>query len=98
MNKLQYVSKTFGGVAAIAVFLIASPVLAACPAPAAGDSAQMTAENHARLLCQQRELYEASRNIQLQLQIEETRRMLDNLILQRKLDMVTQPVVPIRIP
>lgn len=65
--------------------------MAACPPPPAG--AETPASTPERLLCQNNEIYQSTRERSLAQQLEDAQRRLDQLELQRRLDAM-QPVLP----
>ena len=66
--------------------LLAQPAFAQCPPAAAGTTAEEIATNRERIVCLQRELNEATRQRQQQMEIDSLNRRLRELETQRQLD------------
>ncbi len=73
--------------------LATAPAQAACPAPAAGDTAAEIKANSDRLLCLQEKLASDTKQRQLQLQLDAINARLRDLQLQQQFDKLPQPPV-----
>lgn len=71
--------------------LASQPVLAACPPPPAGSTAEEIKAHGERIVCFQRELSQDAERRKLQMEMDAMNRRLQELQLQRQFDLLPQP-------
>jgi TolA-binding protein len=67
-------------------FAVATPAMAQCPGPVAGNTAEEIAANRERIVCLQQELNAATRERQRQMELDALNRRLRELETQRQID------------
>lgn len=72
-------------------FLALQPVLAACPPPAPGGTAEEIKAHGERIVCIQRELAQDAERRKLQMELDAMNRRLQELQLQRQFDLLPKP-------
>lgn len=68
-----------------------APASAACPAPAAGDTAEALEANQQRLVCLQRELAQNGEQYRFKVEINALDQAVQQIQLQRRFDALTFP-------